>query len=520
MLYAFLTIAIIFLAAVASYIFYFGPKMDPNNRAEEFIRSNNISEAILEYKKILDENPYDFVTNFRISNLYMKIGKIDQAALHLEKIIDINKYNYEVDKLTVQKSLAKIYLRRDEVEKAFMIYADVVTIYPGDIEALYNTAFMCLGQEEFELAQRYFDRLYKLKSNEFDIAFGAGICNYQNQKINESVDLFKAAVQLRGDSEIANLALMFAYWRKRDYRKALGFVEKLLKLTSEQQTIFAAKRAMAFLYLFLKKQNTAVTKFEELLGFAKSNELIEEMYLVLYDLGFACLADEQTKKAYNYWNELDEQKKDYKGVSNLVISLRMEMDNQEEEFSESVYSKIDKWKKEAFPVNFLWNICGLKSKKTFDVRSYVVTTNVSSESSQESYQQEPISSAGADMIQTYLKLDSETFRIISNRALEKMGYKVDQILNTYKDVDGVDFMAKNKETGDTTFVGVRRWSKTKVGEIPLRNFAQQVNDMKARKGLFVTTADLTEGAYKTAENLSKVKVVTAEELNNFLQGLM
>lgn len=521
MLYVLLIIAIIFLAGFASYVFYFGPKMDPNNRAEEFIRNNNISEAILEYKKILDENPYDFVTNYRISKLYLNINKIDKAALHLEKVLDINKFNYEVEKLNVQKILAKIYLKRDEIEKAFMTYADILNMYPADEDALYNVAFMCLGQEEYDLAQKYFERLIKLKRTDFDIYFGAGMSSYQNQKINESVEYFKQSVAKKPDSEIANLSMIFSLWRKRDLRKAIGFIEKILKISKEIQLIFAVKRVEAFMLVSLKKTSEAVAKFEELLSFSKKNELIDEIYLILYDLGFSCLADEQTKKAYSYWNELEEVKKDYKGVSSLIMSLRKEMDSEENEFAESVFGKIDKWLREPFPKNFLWGICGLKSNEFIDVRRFIVSTSISEgDSDQNQNRTESISSSGPDLIASYLKLDSETFRIVSNRALEKMGYKIDQILNTYKDFDGVDFIGKNKITGDLTFIGVRRWSKTKVGEIPLRNFAQQVNDMKAKKGLFVTTADLTEGAYNSLENLTKIEVVTSEQWNTYLQGQM
>ncbi|HEY1405620.1 MAG TPA: hypothetical protein VF857_03335, partial [Spirochaetota bacterium] len=113
MIFIILTISILFLASLAYYIFYVGPKLDPSNRAQDFIKGKRYREAIIEYKKILDNKPFDFVTHYRIADLFLKLNEIDQAALHLQRVIEINKYNYEVDKLDVQKKLARISLLRD-----------------------------------------------------------------------------------------------------------------------------------------------------------------------------------------------------------------------------------------------------------------------------------------------------------------------------------------------------------------------------------------------------------------------
>jgi restriction endonuclease Mrr len=69
-------------------------------------------------------------------------------------------------------------------------------------------------------------------------------------------------------------------------------------------------------------------------------------------------------------------------------------------------------------------------------------------------------------------------------------------------------------------VWVRRWKKTRIGEIPLRNFAQAVNDLRVKKGLLVTTAELTESAKTVAERLNKIVIVPPEELNTYLKGLL
>jgi tetratricopeptide (TPR) repeat protein len=520
MIFVILSIATVFLAGFAYYIFYLGPRLDPSNRANDFIKNRRFNDAIVEFKKILDDKPYDFVTQYRLSELYLKMDEIDQAAMYLEKILQIDKYNYEVEKSNVLRKLAHICEKREDQEGVFRYYYDIARMLPGDAEALYNLAFISLGQEEFDLAQRYFDRLVKIQENDFEVLFGAGICSYQNQKINDSVVYFRQAVSLRGESEIGNLGVIFSLMKKRDFRPAVGFAAKLSSITEDPQVRYLAMRCAALIDLYMKKYDESVKKFEELLEMVKRQDMTEEIYMTMYDMGFACIKAELTKRAYDYWNDLTSIQRNYNGVQELIMTLRREMDTEATAdrvaAGESISDTTDDWLLNPFPPNFLWGICSLKNEKKFPIRDYIVSTKVSSEGEAEYSDY----SSEKDLLAKFVKIDTENFRIIANRVVGKLGYKVDQILPSYRESDGVDFMATKKDTKEKTYVWVRRWKQTKVGEIPLRNFAQMVNDHKAAQGLFITTADLTDEAMGTMNRLSKVRVVLPEELNTYLQGLV
>ena len=109
---------------------------------------------------------------------------------------------------------------------------------------------------------------------------------------------------------------------------------------------------------------------------------------------------------------------------------------------------------------------------------------------------------------------------MANRVVQKLGYKVDQILPTYRDTDGVDFMTVSVSTKEKTLIWVRRWTKITVGEIPLRNLAQSTNDLKARQGILITAAELTPAAEESLSRLSKVSVVHPDQLGEILDGLL
>ena len=93
-------------------------------------------------------------------------------------------------------------------------------------------------------------------------------------------------------------------------------------------------------------------------------------------------------------------------------------------------------------------------------------------------------------------------------------------MQTYRESDGVDFLAVSLVSREKTLVWVRRWSKTMVGEITLRNFAQAINDSKAKQGIFITATDLTDAAKGNLNRLSKVTVIYPDQLNEFLRGLL
>lgn len=516
-----LLVSIAFLAAVAYYIFYLAPKLDPNHRAMEYLKINKTEEAILEYKKILDNKPYDYATHYKLAELFSDIDEVDQAALHYEKVIEIGKFNYEIDKIDIEKKLAKIASVRDDIEQEFRYYYDILRVYPSDPDALYYAAFIALGQEEFDIAQRYFDKLIKGNEKDYSIMFGAGICSYQNQKFTDAVECFKYAVAIQPDSDIVNLAMAMALIKKRDFKSAVVYTQKLVSITDDPAVKFIGMRAHAFIDLYMKKTMDGVKRFEELLEFLKRNDMNEEQLLILYDIGFACFKAEMANRAYDYWNELSSLKRGYNNVQELVMSLRREMDMDESgdklsSQTTSISDMVEDWLLNPFPTNFLWDICNLKEERKFNLREISVSTRVTHEGESEFTEM----GYTKDLIDKFSSLDTENFRIIANRVVNKIGYKVEQILTTYRESDGIDFIAYKKDTREKTFVGVRRWKKIKVGEIPLRNFAQTVNDHKAQLGLFITTAALTEEAQRTSTNLSKLKIIVPEDLNTYLQGLL
>ncbi|MBN2042055.1 MAG: tetratricopeptide repeat protein [Spirochaetes bacterium] len=518
-IYFFITFILV-MAVFAFYLIIIKPKQDPYTKAVSLSKQNRFQEAITEFKKTLYSNPDSAGVHYKIAELYIRQKNYEQAVYHLNEIIRIDKYSVEVEKQSVIKNLAKAYYFLDDIEKAFQTYFDLIRENPEDAEAYYHVAFIALGQEEFEIAQRYFEKLVKLEDN-FESFFGAGICSYQNNRNEDAVNYFKEALSIRPNSDIAILAIAFALGRIEKYSEAISYLGKLTERVADDNVIYISKRLLAFLNLYAGKNEEGSGIMNELLKFVQEKNLQEEIKLSLFDMGFASVKNNQLDKAYKYWNQLYQLDNNYENIKDLLNVIKKEIDNagNKDGFENSIFDFVDDWISGSFPENFLWKICGLRSEKQIDIKNVMVSAKVKG---RESFKTDTAAyeSESDDRLDKFLALSNENFRMISNRLIFKLGYKVKEILNTYREADGVDILAGSQDNSEKILVWVRRWKGSNVGEITLRNFAQAINDIKAQKGLFITSAELTQAAQSSLKTLSKVRIFYPQETNELLKGLL
>lgn len=518
-----LIVTVFILGVVVYYLYYLAPRLSPRNKAESFLSSNRIDDAIIEFRKVLENHPNDVTVHYKLSELYLQMEKIDQAVTQLEKIVEINRYNSEVDKGDVYKLLAELYMKRDEKLKAFEKYYALLREFPSDTEALYHVGFMTLGQELFETAYKYLELLSKLMKKNFEIMFGAGIAALQSQRTNEAVNFFKEVLVIEPHSDIANLAMAFALYKKRDYKTSINYTKMVIENTGDENAVFIAKRLLAFLYIETKRSPLGVRLMEELKDLCISNSWEAEIKGVLFDLGFSYLMDEKTDQTYNYWSQLYQMDRNYLNIHDLLTRLRKEMDvkpGAKADDVRSVLGELQQWKDRAFPDNFIWNICGLKSEEQLDLGEILSSAKSSAAKEKKPVEKETASRDTYINFDDFYQLDTETFRSISYRMCEKLGIVIDDILNTYRESDGVDFLGHTRDTKIKTLVWVRRWKGTQIGEIPIRNFAQAINDMKAKQGFFITTSTLTQAGEAVLGDMGKVIVVYPDEVSRLLKGLI
>jgi len=515
-----LIILIAILLGLTVYLSYIKPRQNPLKRAIELIKQNKLVEAVDEYKKSLLSKADPFDIHYRIAGLYEKLKNYDQVIYHLNEILRIDKYDTDVQKLSVFKMLAQAYYFLNDIEHAFQTYFEILKINPDDAEAHYHISFIALGQSEFDIAQKYFEKLVKLQDN-FESFFGAGICSYQNKKNADAVNYFKEALTLKPNSDIAAMAISFALQRAGKYTEAILYASKLAGRIIEDEVRYIAKRLLAFLNLEAGKNQEGFQQMTELLSFAREKNMQDEIKLTLYDLGFACVKNSQMNQGFNCWEELYHMDNSYEDIRELLNLIKKDINrgSASDGFENTIFDYVDDWERSAFSPNFLWNICGLKSNDIIDIKNIIVPAKIYKGRGNKQAAAAGSEESG-DRIADFCNLDNENFRMTSTRLIVKLGNKVSEILHTYRDADGVDILSQSADNNDKVLVWVRRWKDSKVGEITLRNFAQAVNDIRAQKGIFITSAELTNAAEHSLVKLTKISVIYPGELNDLLKGLI
>ena len=513
-------VVVTILATVTFYFAYIASKNNPKNKAELFLSENRIDEAIAEFKKVIESQPNNVSILWRLAEIYFKQNKIDLAIDHLKSIIDIGKYSDDAPKENVFKLLADIYLQKGNKLRAFELFYDLLHDYPSDAEGLYHVGFLALGQELFDVAYKHLELLARIKKDNFEILFGTGIAALQCDKMSEALLLFKDALSVQPDSDIANIAMAFVLYRKADFKSAVDYASYVIDNSKDNNAVFIAKRLLAFIYIELMNYASAIKLFEELKEDCFNNGLEYELKMILYDIGFTNLAYSRNEEAHAAWNQLFLMDRSFKNIIDIITRLRQEMDTKSGSKTDQkpVITELVKWKKGVFPENFLWDICGLKSDSKMDLKTIIssgriLTNNMGIDSNDDEDGIVPLST-----IDDIYKLDFDTFERVSYRLCEKLGFTIDEVMDTYRGSDGIDFFATYKDK-TKTLIWIRRWKDTNIGEIPLRNFAQAINDVKAELGYFITTSPLSEAGESVLNSLEKVKVIYPEEIVKYLKGL-
>ena len=518
----YIVIIVVILAVVASYFVYAALKNNSKSKAELFLAEGRIDEAIYEFKKILASQPFDVSIKWRLAELYLKQNEIDTAIDHLEDIININQYTDDVKNEAVFKFLADLYSKKGDKLRAFELYYDLLYEYPNDPESLYHVGFLSLGQELFDVACKHLELLTQMKKDNFEILFGAGIAAFQNNKISEAILLFKDALSVNSDSDIANIAMAFALYKKANFKSAVDYARNVIDNSKDNNAIFIARRLLTFIYVEMGNYSLAVKLLEELKDDCINNEFEDELKIVLYDMGFANLANNNTDEAYSAWNQLFLMDRSFRNIIDIIARLRSEMDTKSGSKTDNqkpVITELGKWKKDVFPENFLWDICGLKSDRKMDLQTIISSERTSTNTKKDLKDNEENQEATLTIGDIY-KLDHESFERVSYKLCEKLGFTIDLLMDTYRGSDGIDFMATQKKSKTKTLIWIRRWKDASIGEIPLRNFAQAINDVKVKQGYFITTSPLSDAGESVLNSLEKVKVISPEELIKQLKGII
>ena len=149
--------------------------------------SGNLAEAILDLKKIYDENSYEL--NLRLGWLTYSSGLFSESQSYYNKAISLKPFAIE--------SRFGVVLPQSAMgnwNSVIAQYEKILEIAPNNSIAMHRLGLIFYGQKDYLKAEKYFEKVVNLYPFDYDALVMYAWTNFQLKKYREAKVLFNKAL--------------------------------------------------------------------------------------------------------------------------------------------------------------------------------------------------------------------------------------------------------------------------------------------------------------------------------------
>lgn len=287
-------------------------EISPNNTYGHYMLGNNylaqgkFDEALKELNKALELNPKNVIALSGLGSFYLVQGQFDEAielAQKSIKISDTNPGNHYIlgmgyfgkDRIdealteiqyaiknypafnnysSVHNVLGKIFEKQGKFDEAIDAFKSSIKVSKGDKESeFYNdSSYYHLGilnnkKGNYEEAVRFYKNIKGLLIEKSTLnkkltesLFSWGLNLYQNNKIAESIEVYKEALKISPDNNEIHLNLGVAYYYNKEIDNAISEYTKAINLKPENSD---AHFNLAIAYQLQSKNDLSEIEFKK-----------------------------------------------------------------------------------------------------------------------------------------------------------------------------------------------------------------------------------------------------------------
>jgi cytochrome c-type biogenesis protein CcmH/NrfG len=158
--------------------------------------------AMEAYEEVLRRNPDHLKINRRLAALRQAEGRPAEAILRLEKVRELDPAD-----IAARMELGNLYATTGDFERAYVVYVEVMTLQPNNVEALSKVAGIEMRFSRFEHAEAKLLRAYNAAPRQPNISYMLGVLYEMMQRPDDAVEAYDRALRLDATMERARTRL-------------------------------------------------------------------------------------------------------------------------------------------------------------------------------------------------------------------------------------------------------------------------------------------------------------------------
>ena len=521
--------------------------------------SKSIKNTINELNSRLLKNPNDYNAIYKLALIKDENGEILDALKKYEFLISVNYFNDD-EKIKIYKRMENICSELNYKEETFKYDVIITNLEPTNIHYLIKVAYTLFNEKKYQFACNYFNKTI-MSRREFNIdELKAAIYSYYNIKNYEKVITFLEDLDKRIDKDSINfqselieirktLIYMYLFTDKLQY--ASEYIEELLNDSNnlDKNLLIYYNR----MYLFTLHKLGDKKKFKDVYRKIKSTLKTDELEIMyeelIFDFGFYSYFLGYIEDAIKYFEMINKFSsnisKAYKlnevlGYLYQVYRANLQvnkgsrkLDNvYEHEYYKDYIQKenlnewentVEIWENSFISFEYINTLAPKNNDNSIDTENILLSLKITHNIKFDNKTKSSSNNSNNTIVDKIYNLTFNDFKkLCKNIVTSKLSYTIVQefVDNPDDNIDEVDYLAYDNETGkyNLTFISIKRWHNTNVGELILRDFIVKVKDSGAKKGVLIVPVELTSSAKSYAIHSEIITIYSRKQLNNLLKG--
>lgn len=517
-----------------------------------------ILKKINDLKKSLEDNPQDYDSMAELAFLEDETGDYESSINRYEKLIEA-RYFEDLEQLQICKRLEDKYDKLGDKEKSFIYSAKIIKLEPDNIFYLVKIGTI-LGENGYNLVASYYFNKTLLSKNEFEIEslkvaafsffnikdykksikfleeFYKRIARFSNRNSEEIHEIEKSLISLYIISDELNIAKSFiesiliekdidddfTFYINKMYLfilYKLGDNERFKKVYDNLYELYSLKDAnvdyadlifdYSFYSYFLREMELSVKYFETIKSFNEPRFNIYDIDIILEYLN-------QIDKATYQLTLLRKEKSNLNNGKYINDNYERYIDKTNIETWEN---SINIWEKSFVDLSYMSNL--IQIEKTVNIDGKILEDLKNAVDSNESYKPEQTTKKVDKIYDLHI---SEFKKLCKNIIISKLSYIISQ---EYEDKfnggngnEGeVNYLAYNIKGSkkELTLISFKRWKKSSIGELVVRDFYMMVNEVDAKNGILIVPTELSNSARSYVSHNDRITVYSRDQFNNLLK---